>query len=82
MYYVYIIENSIGKRYIGVTTELEKRLKKHNYQGSRWTRHKGPWQLIYKETCQSKQDALLRERKSKNYKGGEALNRLIKKQYG
>ena len=80
MYHVYIIENSIGKRYVGVTSDLEERLKKHNQQGSRWTKYKGPWQLIYKEACQNKQDVLLRERKIKSYKGGEALKRLIKKQ--
>ena len=79
MYYVYIIENSSGKRYVGVTSELGGRLKKHNHQGSRWTRYKGPWQLIYKESYQSKEDALLREKKIKSYKGGEAFKKLIKK---
>ena len=82
MRYVYIIENSSGQRYIGIASDLEERLKKHNQQGSRWTRYKGPWHLIHKESCQGKQDALLRERKIKSYKGGEAFKQLIKKQYG
>jgi len=79
MYYAYIIESASGKRYVGVTSDLEERLKKHNARGSRWTKYKGPWHLIYKEICHSKQDALLREKKIKSYKGGEAFKRLIKK---
>ena len=75
--YVYIIENAKGEHYIGIAPDLVERLKKHNTQGSRWTKHKGPWQLIYRETCQSKQDALLRERKIKSYKGGEAFKKLL-----
>ena len=80
IYYVYVIESISGNRYIGVASDLKKRLKKHNAQGSRWTRYKGPWRLIYEESCQSKQDALLRERKIKSYKSGEAFKRLIEKQ--
>ena len=79
MYYVYIIENTSGKHYIGVTADLGQRLTKHNQHGSRWTKHKGPWCLRYKEDCGDKQKALLRERKIKSYKGGEAFRRLIEK---
>jgi len=77
MYYVYIIENTSLRRYIGVTSNLEERLKKHNQSGTKWTKHKGPWYLLYKEEFNNKQDAMLRERKIKSYKGGEAFKRLV-----
>ena len=77
VHYIYIVESVNGKRYVGVTVDLEERLKKHNHHGGRWTKHKGPWRLIYKDICQNKKDALLRERKIKSYKGGEAFKRLI-----
>ena len=79
MYHVYVLENRNGKYYIGVTSNLEKRLKKHNWHGSEWTKHKGPWHLIYKEIFQDKDDAVFRERKIKSYKSGNAFKQLIQK---
>ena len=77
MYYVYILENKKGIHYIGHTNDLHRRIKDHNYGKNRWTRKKGPWNLVYKEEFQTKQEAFLRERQIKKFKGGEAFRKLL-----
>ncbi|MDH4223921.1 MAG: GIY-YIG nuclease family protein [candidate division Zixibacteria bacterium] len=77
MYYVYILENDEGTHYIGYTADLPKRIKGHNSSKSRWTKKKGPWNLVYKEEFQTKQEAFLRERQIKKFKGGEAFRKLL-----
>ena len=77
MYVVYILQNLKHQYYTGYTGDLEKRLRKHNSGGSQFTRHKGPWRLVYKELFDTKQKAYKRERQVKSYKGGEAFKRLL-----
>jgi len=47
MYYVYIIRSikDATQRYIGVTQDVEQRLKKHNAGGSPHTSKLKPWAL-------------------------------------
>ncbi|MBI1863755.1 GIY-YIG nuclease family protein [Candidatus Woesebacteria bacterium] len=50
MYYVYILRSlTTGKHYIGSTCNLEKRLLRHNKGGSKYTRNKGPYEIVYSE---------------------------------
>ena len=78
MYTVYIIESIVSKkRYIGVTSDIIKRLHHHNSGANRSTRNKGPWKVIYTEEYDSKETAWLREKKIKSYKGGVAFKKLI-----
>jgi putative endonuclease len=79
MYYVYILENEVRCHYTGYTTNLSKRIKGHNSSKSRWTKKKGPWHLVYMEEHSTKEDAYLRERQIKKYKGGEAFKELLAK---
>ncbi len=79
MYYIYILENEEGKHYIGYTSHLANRLKKHNTDSSRWTRYKGPWKIIYSEEYQTKSEAYRREKQIKSYKGGVAFKKLLGK---
>jgi len=53
-FWVYILQSeSTGRLYTGQTSDLEKRLERHNDQDidiSRYTRkQKGPWRLIHSE---------------------------------
>ena len=78
-YVVYIIRShKTGKRYIGYTQDIEKRLKYHNTGKNRSTRNGKPWMLIYKEEYKSKTVALKREKEIKSYKSGNSLNHLLK----
>ena len=78
MHYVYVIRSlASGRRYIGVTTDLERRLSDHNRGKDRSVRGRGPFELIWSETHASRLVAYRRERQLKRFKGGEALKRLL-----
>ena len=79
MYSVYIIKNINNKCYIGVTSDISQRIAHHNSGANRFTKGKGPWQLIYLEVFEDKKAAWLRERQIKKYKGGEAFKKLLNK---
>jgi len=77
MFFVYILENSKGKHYIGYTEDLGARLKKHNSNQVRSTKNKGPWKIVYNESYQNINEAYARERRIKKYKSGEAFRKLL-----
>ena len=78
MYYVYILKNEQGKYYIGYSSKRpEERVIEHNQSKSRWTRDKGPWQLLCSESYNTKEEAFRREKQIKSYKGGRAFKKLI-----
>jgi putative endonuclease len=82
-YTVYIIRSSkTNQYYIGMTSNLEKRIKSHNKNSGRFTKGKGPWELIYKEEFEDKKSAWLRERQLKRYKGWEAFKKLTQQFHG
>ncbi|HCJ52641.1 MAG TPA: endonuclease [Candidatus Kerfeldbacteria bacterium] len=58
MYTVYIIQSQKTLHYyIGVTREINQRMRHHNSGANRSTKGKGPWRLVYREVCQDKQSA-------------------------
>ena len=78
MYHVYILRSAVsGRRYIGVTIDLERRLKDHNRGKDRSVRGRGPFELVWSEAYASRIEAYRRERQIKRFKGGEALQRLL-----
>ncbi|MFO0949278.1 MAG: GIY-YIG nuclease family protein, partial [Planctomycetota bacterium] len=49
-FWVYVLENSSGRFYIGHTEDLERRLSEHNYPGptlGKFTLKHGPWVLVW-----------------------------------
>ena len=79
MHFVYILQSLRDKNYyIGHAEDLKIRLKRHNSGRVRSTKSRLPWQLIYQEQYQTKQEAYRRELQIKSYKGGEAFKKLIK----
>lgn len=60
--YVYIVKCKDNSFYTGWTTDLQKRIEKHNQgTGAKYTRSRRPVELIYFETFDNKHDALKRE---------------------
>ena len=53
------------------------RVQEHIHHKSKWTKDKGPWQLIHWEEFLNKCDAWKRERQIKSYKGGRAFKKLL-----
>jgi len=79
MYWVYIIESIRVKRfYVGSTSDINKRIIRHNQGGSVWTRRYKPWRLIYTEKYKTKEIALKREKEIKSWKSGIKFKNLIK----
>ena len=59
---VYILECGDGTLYTGITDDLERRLRAHAQgKGAKYTRGRGPLELVYRETCGTHSDALKRE---------------------
>ena len=69
-HFVYILKSQgIDRFYIGCTTNLEKRLKEHNFGRTKSTRPFRPWVIIYFEKFLNKEDAFKREWHLKHPKG-------------
>ena len=66
MFAVYVLRNPAGQLYIGQTAELARRLAQHQQGEARWTRARGPWELVYLETHASRSEAMRRERELKS----------------
>jgi putative endonuclease len=75
MYTVYVLKSEKdGKRYIGFTNNLARRICEHNSGGVKSTRNRKPFKLIYTEEFTIKKEAMLREKFFKTGKGREFLN--------
>ena len=61
-YYTYMVRCSDGSLYTGYTNDLDKRLKAHNTgKGAKYTRSRGPVELVYSEEYKTKEEAMSRE---------------------
>ena len=61
-WYLYILRCRDGTLYAGITTDVEKRFEAHcSGKGAKYTRGRGPLELVYRETCQNHSQALKRE---------------------
>jgi len=63
-YHVYIVKCNDGSLYTGITNDLERRLLQHNgdlWGGARYTRGRGPVELLYIEKYPTRKDAAKRE---------------------
>ena len=61
-WYLYILRCRDGSLYTGITTDVEKRFEAHQSgKGAKYTRGRGPLELVYRETCGDHSAALKRE---------------------
>ena len=66
-HFVYIIHSEkINIFYKGYSTDPHRRLKYHNAGKTYYTKRGIPWKLVYVEKCNSKKEALIREKKLKH----------------
>ena len=69
MFYVYILLSlKDNKRYIGMTSDIERRILEHNSGLVKSTKHRRPLKLIHSEQFENKSDALCFEKKIKSRK--------------
>ncbi len=81
-YWVYVLESiKDKKRYIGFTTNLNKRLKEHNSGSVFSTKPRLPFKIIYAEVCINETDARRREEYFKTTDGRRFLAKRLKTYY-
>lgn len=61
-WYVYLLRCGDGTLYCGMTDDVARRLEIHRAgKGAKYTRGRGPLELVYSEECESYSAALRRE---------------------
>ena len=76
-YWLYILRCGDGTLYTGTTDDVERRLKAHREgKGAKYTRGRGPLEVVYREALSDKSAALKREWAVKRLSREEKL-RLI-----
>lgn len=61
-WYLYILHCKDNTLYTGITTDVGKRLEAHRSgKGAKYTRGRGPLELVYTECCGNHSQALKRE---------------------
>ena len=70
----YILKCNDNSLYTGWTNDITNRLKMHNEgKGAKYTRGRGPVELVYLEEFETKQEAMSREAKIKRLTRKEKL---------
>ena len=81
-YFVYIIQSEVDNTYYkGFTENPDQRVWQHNNGESRYTSNKTPWRLVYLEECETKREALIREKQIKRF-NTQYLKKLIENKEG
>jgi len=71
---VYILECNDKTLYTGITNNIERRLYQHETGvGAKYTKGRGPFKIIYKESCTDRSAASIREAQIKQLKKEEKI---------
>ena len=74
---LYILRCGDGSLYTGITTDVDKRLEAHRAgKGAKYTRGRGPLELVYREDCGDHSAALRRELEIKALSREEKLTMI------
>ena len=77
-YSVYILKSQKNdKYYIGSSENPERRLHYHNTIEKGFTSRYRPWEIVYKNEYETKEQARITERKIKSWKSRKMIERLI-----
>jgi putative endonuclease len=62
LWMVYMLECADKTLYTGITKNLNRRMAEHEAgKGARYTKGRGPFRLVYSETCEGRAEASRRE---------------------
>ena len=80
MFWVYVLYSSrFDRTYTGMTKHINRRIKEHNAKGNKSTKAYVPWEIVYKEEYESREEARKREKYLKSGNGREYLKVIINK---
>lgn len=80
-WYLYILRCGDDTLYTGITTDIDRRLEAHSQgRGAKYTRGRGPLEIVYREVCGSHSQALRRELEIKALSRQEKLALLGQKE--
>ncbi len=79
MWHVYILKCSDSSLYTGITTDIKRRVKEHNFsvKGAKYTRGRRPVECIYTENVDDKSSASKREWEIKKMSKAEKIKLCI-----
>jgi len=66
-YFVYILSNRSRTLYVGVTSDLQRRLFQHRASSSGFSRRYAVFRLVYVENASNPRDAIAREKQIKGW---------------
>ncbi len=79
MVFVYVLANEMNSElYVGISINIQTRLKQHNLGTNRYTKAFLPWKVVYQEDYPDYASARVREKYLKSAAG----KKFIKKQLG
>lgn len=75
---VYLLRCGDGTLYCGIALDVVARLAQHEAgRGAKYTRGRGPLELVYTEACGTKAEALRRERAIKGMRREDKLSLCV-----
>lgn len=78
MYVVYVLKSmSFEKAYVGMTTDINRRLKEHDSKKHSYTKRFVPWKIIHIENFTSGTEARKREKYFKSASGRNFLKKNV-----
>ena len=76
--YVYVLKSlSSNKTYTGMSEDVNRRLKEHNSGKSKFTKSYIPWEIVYTEKCESREEARRKEKYFKSAAGRKRIKHLL-----
>lgn len=78
MFYVYVLQSLKDKNiYIGYSSNLKERFRKHNQGKAKSTKSRKPLDLVYYEAYKNRKDAMARERFLKTHQQRDLLKEKL-----
>ncbi|OGU54594.1 MAG: excinuclease ABC subunit C [Ignavibacteria bacterium RBG_13_36_8] len=77
-YYLYVLKSeSSDIYYVGISNDVNRRVRFHNSVEKGYTSRYRPWRLVYHQEFPTKQDAQKAEKKLKAWKSKRIVERVI-----
>jgi len=78
MFEVYVLRSqSTGRLYTGFSSDPIQRVGQHNLRITKSTKNRGPWDIVHRESYDTRVEAVRREKYLKSGKGREELKALL-----